>query len=157
MILDYYKIQNEVMKSAWANATKNKAMNWYCGKDDENLYLTDGYAFYIIPKPFKYLDEEIIFKNSAPFGGYRKILDAASDTCEAIMTNRSIILPDGKKTAIAFQIENAEHEETYIDKDLLKFFDVSECKFRTKNKKSLIYIFTGETLLGAVLPVKINV
>lgn len=156
MILDYYKIQNEVMKSAWANETKNKYMPWGFGADEKNLYLTDGYAFYVIPKPFMYLNTETVFKKP-PFTSYKRILDGQHDTCEAIMTNRSMILPDKKKTAIAFQIENAEHQETYIDKDLLKYFDTAECYFRAKDNRSLVYIYAGEILLGAVLPVKMNV
>ena len=49
------------------------------------------------------------------------------------------------------------NENIYVDESLIKYFDLENSTFKGRNRKSPIYIYEDEVMVGVVLPVVVNV
>ena len=151
------KIQVEILK----NAVKRDLLigkggfNYRYGYFNNSVVITDshGCAMYLIPKDKFYLNLETVFKKDEM--KFEKILKTESEATDLIFTN------DIKQTK-DFMVDvlmNGD-EPIYLDFKLLNTF---KSKYRTlaykgTNGKSPVFIYDAEdkTLLGLMLPVKIN-
>lgn len=151
------KIQVEILK----NAVKRDLLigkggfNYRYGYFNDNVVITDSHccAMYLIPKDKFYLNLETVFKKDEM--KLEKILKTECEATDLIFTN------DIKQTKdfMVNVLMNGD-EPIYLDSKLLNTF---KSKYRTltykgTNGKSPVFIYDAEdkTLLGLMLPVKIN-
>lgn len=155
MFMNHVKLQMDILKAVEAAEFKHKMFNWHWKLTDEALFVTDGYGAWRIPKTWNYLNVETAFRNMPP-SNIDELFKEPDELFPVIQTNRKVALPNGKKNqlAVVFTIDKAGESEIWVDEALLKYYDLSECSFKAKDSKSLIFVYAYGTLIGLVLPVR---
>lgn len=150
----YMKIQQEMMKAADKAEWKGKMTNqWFQYEYDGNQVVSDGHFLALIPNSLFFLDPVKSTSGKMPFEGAKKIVDDKYQTEPAKdeKTTEIATVMNKKLNLHKFKLRNGE--EMYVDENLLKYFDLDLCKFTGTTKKNLLYIWYGDALVGAVLPV----
>ena len=108
-----------------------------------------GKPHVLIPEKVFYLDIEKCFDQATPLNVEKMINDDhAVDTY-----TDGIVKPVGGDPKHKVQIFSNDKADIWIAVDLLKLFDLSIAHFKASDKKSPLYIYEDETLVGLVLPV----
>lgn len=139
------------MKAAEArDAWKHKPFSYPWFEDEHRIFICpQGHYFVVIPKILFYLDKDKIF-NTTPINGKTLLnqdnLEVATDT--HIIQEAKVF--DKKMKLHKFTVSD---ETVFLDNDKLKYFDLEYSTFKGTNRKSPIYIYENEALVGMVLPV----
>ena len=153
--LDLIK-QGEKIKNNGNSAGRN--VMFYREEQYDYLY-TNGYYIITIPKNEMWLDIE-------QFNRYAYFDIVKNQNLNDILTSQDNDYLDAKTTGI----ERKEDKKTlveiaagdikaYINKDFLKYFQISNCKFKIKNEISIVKIYDNNNVrgcIGAICPVRIR-
>lgn len=153
--LDLIKL-GEKIKNNGSLAGRN--VIFYREEQQDYLY-TNGYYIITIPEVEMWLDINQ-FNKYAYFGIIKnKNLDdilknEPDDYEEAKVTG--IERKDDKRTLIEIATGNVK---AYVNKDFLKYFQISNCRFKIKNEISIVRIYDINNIrgcIGAICPVRIR-
>lgn len=152
--MNYIKLLTDVLKARDKEKTrgvKSPYLYGYYEKYGEKYIAISvyGHMLVFIPEKFFYLDIEKCFDQVEPLH-VDKIIndDHAVDTY-----TDGIVKPVGGDPKHKIQIFSNDKADIWIAVDLLKLFDLSIAHFKASDKKSPLYIYEDETLVGMVLPV----
>ena len=140
--------QVEVLKEA----LKNKNTVIY-GVLLDNVIIGNCNRLYIIPKEECGVDLTNIDSNNVKIMQESTLKNFMNDDlCENITLTDDKKLVD-KKTLRVF---SKGDENIYVDESLIKYFDLENSTFKGRNRKSPIYIYENEVIVGLVLPVLVK-
>lgn len=144
------KFQQNLLKAADArDGCRHKPFNYFYSETNDKIYICpQGHYFVIIPKTQFYLDKEQVFKNIAPLKNMKSFLNP--DNSQVAIDTHTIIAIESKMKLHEFVIDD---ESIFVDERLLKYFELEKSTFKGTNRKSPIFIYEYEELVGAVLPV----
>lgn len=146
--MKYLKFQQDLLKAAEArDGWKRKPFHYPWFENEHSIFICpQGHYFVSIPRSLFYLDKDKVL-NTPPFDGKSFLKDY--DDLE-LVTDAHVTQDVDKMKLHKFAIGN---ESVLLDEDNLKYFDLSHSTFRGTNRKSPIYIYEYEALVGMVLPV----
>lgn len=160
--VNYAKLQIDLIKIGekikGSNYSNGRNIIFYREDHYDYLYVNSFYAV-TIPKNEMWLDVEQlnacanfdIIKNQ----NLINILDQEPDDyVDAKIT--SIERKDDKRTLVEIA---ADDVKAYVDKNFLKYFQISNCKFKIKNEISIVRIYDIDNIrgcIGAICPVRIR-
>ena len=152
--MNVLKLQNDLLKKAY-----NRDYNYK--KDDTGVYsvceyectnylaYSDKHAVYMIPEFLLYIDINKIFPGE-PTKALDRIINNSKDVNLVEVLDTDTIKMQDKSKLHIFKIDD---EEIYVDEKLLKYFDFkNDISFFGAGKKSPIYVFEQDILMGLVLP-----
>lgn len=144
--MKYNKIQQDILNSFY------KTIIYYCKMDDFILITYDYCSVYVIPEREMLLDLNKIANYETSALG--KIYEGLKDNkTVGIMTNEYKKL-SSKVEVVRFDCDKFS---TFVDKKLLKNFDLKKCEFRLgKGENDIITILENEKICGFVCPVKVD-
>lgn len=147
--MKYLKFQNDLMKKAFARDDyRHKPFRcvWGFDADDELWVFPDGFFGVRLSRPFRYIDPLTVLNTyDSPEIRIDKIIDD-SNALDAALTNQ--IVDHGKNLRL-FEVGK---EKVYVNESLMKYFDLDESTFKGTNRKSPIFIYENNALVGLVLP-----
>lgn len=152
--MNYIKLLTDVLKARDKEKTRGKKSPYLYGYYEKygEKYIAiavDGHALVFIPEKFFYLDIEKCFDQAEPL-----LVDKMINDDHAVDTyTEGIVKPVGGDPKHKVQIFSNDKADIWIAVDLLKLFDLSIAHFKASDKKSPLYIYEDETLVGLVLPV----
>ena len=152
--MNYIKLLTDVLKARDKEKTrgvKSPYLYGYYEKYGEKYIVIaiDGHALVFIPERVFYLDIEKCFDQVEPLH-VNKIID--DDNVVDTYTD-GIVKPVGGDPKRKVQIFSNDKADIWIAVKYLKLFDLSISHFKGSDKKSPLYIYEDETLVGLVLPV----
>lgn len=150
--MNYCKLQTEILKAL----DKDKMINgrfpymygFYEKLSEKFVIITDGYVLYLVPEEKFYLNLDKCFK-TPPLTGIDNMIKGSDEAVDTY--TEGLIKPVEKKNKV--QIFNNRIDDIWIDVNNLKLFDLKNSAFKGSDKKSPLYIYEGEELVGFVLPV----
>lgn len=151
--MNYIKLLTDVLKARDKEKTrgvKSPYLYGYYEKYGEKYIAIaiDGHALVFIPERVFYLDIEKCFETTPlsvdKMFDYDNVVDTYTD---------GIVRPVGGDPKHKVQIFSNDKADIWIDVKYLKLFDLSISHFKGSDKKSPLYIYEDETLVGLVLPV----
>ena len=148
--MDFLKIQSDILKGAYNRVVKDKGFDWRYCETDRSVVVGNKYACYIIPKYYMFLDIEKTFDRPS-CEGFKSIIDTSETTTFIEDTGIEKRLPDRSITVHIFDC--GEGEELWISTKLLKRFDLNNCVFKGKNRKTPLFIYENDVLVGIVIGV----
>lgn len=147
--MKYLKLQQDLLKAADArDGWKHKFFDYpYFVDNNGDLWVCPKGLYIIkIAHRHRYIDVSMVF--DAPSIRADKILDDSNAT-DAVYTHK-ITITDNKMKLHTFMVGD---EVVYLDEDLLRYFDLENSTFKGTNRKSPIFIYEDEELVGVVLSV----
>ena len=147
--MNIVKIQQELIK----DCLSGKAHKWFMQKTDTEVILFNRYQMFLLDnKDFLLKYEKLVGAGVKESVAANKILDSADDATLAIRTG---CLKTVNKCTL-LELEKADNGElVYVDQSLLKYYDKSAdaCVI---NRKSPVFIYESDILVGVVLPYKVG-
>lgn len=150
--LSFEKLQVEVLKDSIKQATGTKQTKWSTLEHEGMCYLCNGFVLVSIPKAYCFID--CGHKDSKHFsytGLVKSIEEGAADQNDLTFTGIEKPLHDTR----ACVLTTRDGEEVCVDKKYIDHFAKAGCTYRGTNKKSMVYCYFGDTLVGVVMPLRI--
>lgn len=148
------KLQNDLIKAANNRDKKGKLFNGiYLTREYDTLVGFNGSAIYTIYNDELYIDCEKVFAGRSP-QNFKNVVDNVmdSDDYEPLTNTRTIEQHkiNGKK-AMLFKFNNSKGD-IYINKDLLKYFDMDRLVLFGGDNRQPIRAYEDNTFVGIVCP-----
>lgn len=158
--MNYIKLQQDIIKAAANRDEKGKAFyGFYLKRDHETIIGPNQSQAFIIPNDQLYIDPEKVFKGrEAP--SFENVLSKI-ETCEnyTFLKNDNVLEQHvyNKKKIEVYRFENSNlNEKVYLDKKLLKYFDMNNLVIYGGNNKQPVKVYECEKFIGVVAPVWIK-
>lgn len=152
--MKYIKLQQDLLKAADArDGWKHKPFNNHWFETENQIFICpDAYWMMGIPKESFYLNIDKVFKDIQPFTSGNDLIKKSLDTFPAKDTHMVIdVVKNRTKMKLHSFIVN--EETIYVNDNFLKYFDLDESKVTGSGKRSPIYIWEGDVVVGLLLPV----
>ena len=144
------KLQNDLTKAAFNRDKKGKLFNGvYLKREYDTLVGFNGTAIYCIYNDELYIDCEKVFAGRSPQNFENVVNNVMDSDNYEPLTNTRII--EQRKKANLFKFENSKGD-TYINKDLLKYFDMSRLVLIGGDNMQPIRAYEDNTFVGIVCP-----
>ena len=148
------KLQNDLVKAANNRDKKGKLFNGvFLKRDYDTLVGFNGSAIYVIYNDEMYIDCEKVFAGRSP-QNFENVVNGVmdSDDYEPLTNTRTIEQRkiNGKKANL-FKFKNSKGE-IYINKDLLKYFDMDKLVLIGGDNRQPIRAYEDNTFVGIVCP-----
>ena len=152
------KLQNDLIKSANSRDKKAKLFNGiYLTRDYDTLVGFNGSAIYTIYNDEMYIDCEKVFNGRSP-ETFKNVVQGVMDNKDyEPLTNLNTIEQrkvNGQKENL-FKFNNSKGD-IYINKDLLKYFDMNRLVLFGGNNRQPIRAYEDNTFVGIVCPTVIR-
>ena len=152
--MNYIKLQQDVIKAAANRDKKGKAFNGvYLTREYDTLVGFSGAAIYCIYSDELYIDCEKVFNGRSP-QNFKNVVDDVMNNKEyEALTNLNtteLHKINGKKATL-FKFKNSKGY-IYINKDLLKYFDMDNLVLIGGDNRQPIRAYEGNTFVGIVCP-----
>ena len=152
--MNYIKLQNALVKAANNRDKKGKLFNGvYLARDYATLVGFNGSAIYTICNDELYIDCGKVFNGRSP-QNFENVINNVmdNDDYEPLTNTRTIEQRkiNGKKTML-FKFNNSKGD-IYINKDLLKYFDMECLVLFGGNNTQPIRAYEDNTFVGIVCP-----
>ena len=152
--MNYIKLQNDLVKAANNRDKKGKLFNGvYLTREYDTLVGFNGFAIYVIYNDELYIDCEKVFNGRSP-QNFENVINNVmdNDDYEPLTNTRTIEQRkiNGKKTML-FKFNNSKGD-IYINKDLLKYFDMECLVLFGGNNTQPIRAYEDNTFVGIVCP-----
>ena len=151
--MDFLKIQSEILKGAYNRLIKDKEFDWQYCETDQSVVMGNAFECYIIPKQYVFLNIEKTF-DRPPLEGFKTIIQGSETTHFVEDTGIEKHLPDSNIAVHIFDC--GEGEELWINVKLLKRFDLKKCVFKGNNRKTPLFIYENDVLVGIVIGINHN-
>lgn len=142
----YINFQNDLMK-LYDKGKLFKNYRWGYYKDENIAITIDSYSVIIIPKETFYLDKELFLSNNY----YTNMFNSFFEADNYYPAKISAI--DGKTKNTLYELTAENGVKAWVDKKLLKYFNIPSIDFKVKSFRSLILLYEDNKLVGGVLPV----
>lgn len=149
--MDYMKIQLDCLKAVY-NYKYNfsRDTRWLCGAyKDDYIFISDGHVGYFIPRSNVFLNLENMFGDPKSWFHTEHLVDFGAG--EVSFTD-GLIMHDKDRLCIFKKGD----ENIYVNEKLLKRFNIKNSIFKGKGGVSPILVFEFDTLVGIVLPTRVN-
>lgn len=147
--MNYIKLQQDILKAKFIEDTRGRRSPFAYGFYEESVAIViDSQYIVFVPKCAFYLDLEKTFPKNVPLTVGKMI--KPYDTEPITDTGMIRTIEDGRK----IRVFSGAKDEIWIDDRKFKYFgkdDVTE--YRGTDKKSPIYLYEYEVLVGMILPV----
>lgn len=152
------KLQNDLTKAAFNRDNKGKMFNGvFLKRDYDTLVGFNGSAIYTIYNDDLYIDCEKVFNGRSP-QNFENVINGVidNDDYEPLTNTRTIEQRkiNGKKANL-FKFNNSKGD-IYINKDLLKYFDMDRLVLFGGDSRQPIRAYEDNTLVGIVCPTLIR-
>lgn len=158
--MNYIKLQQDLIKVANSRDEKGKAFNgFYVKKEYETIIGPNRSQVFVIPNEQLYIDVEKVF-NGREVPTFENVLykietnenySVLKDT--GIIEQRTIC----KKKTQLLVFENTNlNEKIYLDKKLLKYYDMDNLSIYGGNNKQPVKIYENGKFVGVLAPVWIQ-
>ena len=148
------KLQNDLVKAANNRDKKGKMFNGvFLKRDYDTLVGFSGSAIYTIYNDELYIDCEKVFAGRSP-QNFENVINSVmdGDDYEPLTNTRTIEERkiNGKKTML-YKFNNSKGD-IYINKDLLKYFDMNTLVLIGGDNRQPIRVYEDNTFVGIVCP-----
>lgn len=150
--LAFEKLQVEVLKDSIKQAAGIKQTKWSTLEHEGQCYLCNGFTLVSIPKAYCFIDCN--HKDSKHFsytGLIKSIEDGAANQNDLTFTG---IEKPAHDTRVCI-LTTESGEEICVDKKHIDPFVKAGCTYRGTGKKSMVYCYFGDALVGVVMPLRI--
>ncbi len=155
---NYLRFQQNLMKAAAARDDIFKKRLFQCPwfeYNDRIFACPEGLWMLGVPKSMFYLDMEKIFKDSPEFQSGKQFMSDALNT-EPLIDTHIVMTKEvnGKKLKLhEFVLDKPDASKIYVNDDFLKDFDLNISHFTGYNRRSLVYIWENDQIVGGIMPV----
>lgn len=151
--MNYMKLQTDIIKAVDKEKNGGKKSPYKYGYYEQNgekyIAILDDHKIVFIPEKFFYLNIDKVFDQVNVYH-----VDKMINVDNVVNTyTEGVIKPIKADPKIKVQIFSNDKADIWISVDLLKLFDLSVSHFKASDKKSPLYIYEDETLVGLILPV----
>lgn len=152
----FEKIQREILTKALNRDAKLRSFPYryceYSHYDNKAVCITNktATALYVIPKNKVYLDMEKCFRDKEKTN-FKTLLDKAWYSDNITLTNE--VRKVGKVSVAVFEYNGTK---LYVDEKLLSTFPCQNPIYKKNGERSPVFIFEGDSLVGAVSTFKIE-
>ena len=148
------KLQQDLIKAAFNRDKKGKMFNGvFLKRDYDMLVGFNGSAIYTIYNDELYIDCEKVFAGRSP-QNFENVINGVMDSKDyELLTNTNTIEQHirNKKKLNLVKFKNSKYD-IYIDKNLLKYFDMDALVLYGGTDKQPIRVYENETFVGIVCP-----
>lgn len=152
----FEKIQKEILTKALNRDAKLRSFPYryceYTHYHNETVCITNktATALYVIPKDKVYLNMEKCFREEEKTN-FKTLLDKSWYSDNITLTNE--VRKVGKVSLAVFEYNGTK---LYVDEKLLSTFPCQNPIYKKNGERSPVFIFEGDSLLGAVSTFKIE-
>ena len=156
--MNYIKLQNDLVKAAFNRDKKDKPFNGvYLTREYDTFVGFNGSAVYTIYNDELFIDCEKVFAGRSP-QNFENVVNSVMDNDDyEPLTNTGTIEQrkiNGKKKML-FKFNNSKGD-IYVNKDLLKYFDMDKLVLFGGDNKQPIKAYEDNTFVGIVCPTVIR-
>lgn len=154
------KLQNDLIKAANNRDKKKKAFNgFYVKKEFETIIAPNQSQAFVIPNEQLYIDVEKVF-NGREVPTFERVLSKIETNENYSMLKDTGIIEQRtickKKTQLlVFENQNL-NEKIYLDKKLMKYYDMNKVVIYGGNNKQPVKIYEDNLFIGVLAPVWIQ-
>ena len=155
--MDYIKLQNDLMKSAFNRDEKYKQfLGFYLKKECEFVCGLNRSQAFIIPNDNMYIDIDKVFKGREVPTFDNVLYKIQTDESYSMLKNTDIIEQRtiGKKKIQLLVYENTTlNEKIYLDKKLFKYYNTKNLVLYGGNDKQPVRVYEDTEFVGVIAPV----
>ena len=148
------KLQNDLTKAAFNRDKKGKAFNGvYLTREYDTLVGFNGTAIYCIYNDELYINCEKVFNGRSP-QNFENVINGIMDNKDYEPLNNLNTIEQHKinnKKASLYKFSNSKGD-IYINKDLLKYFDMDRLVLIGGDNRQPIRAYEGDAFVGIVCP-----
>ena len=154
------KLQNDLIKAANNRDEKQKAFNgFYVKREFETIIGPNQSQAFIIPNEQLYIDVEKVF-NGREVPTFERVLSKIeTDENYTHLKNEDVLERHvyNKKKIDVYRFENTNlNEKIYLDKKLMKYYDMDKLVIYGGNNKQPVRIYEDDLFIGVLAPVWIQ-
>ena len=151
------KLQNDLIKAAANRDEKGKAFNgFYLKREYETIIGPNQSQAFIIPNEELYIDVEKVF-NGREVPTFERVLSKIeTDENYTHLKNEDVLERHvyNKKKIDVYRFENPVlNEKIYLDKKLMKYYDMDKLVIYGGNNKQPVKIYEDDLFIGVLAPV----
>ena len=158
--MDYIKLQNDLIKAAFNRDEKYKQfLGFYLKKECELVCGLNRSQAFVIPKDMVYIDIDKIFKGREVPTFDNVLYKIQNDESYSVLKDTGIIEQRTickKKTQLLVFENPVLNEKIYLDKKLLKYYDMGSLVIYGGNNKQPVKIYENGKFIGVLAPVWIQ-
>lgn len=158
--MNYIKLQQDLIKSAANRDEKGKMFNgFYVKREFETIIGPNQSQVFVIPNEQLYIDIEKVF-NGREVPTFERVLSKIeTDENYTFLKNEDILERHeyNKKKIDVYRFENTNlNEKIYLDKKLMKYYDMNNLSIYGGNNKQPVKIYENGKYVGVLAPVWIQ-
>lgn len=158
--MNYIKLQQDILKAAANRDEKGKAFNgFYLKRELETVIGPNRSQAFVIPNEQLYIDVEKVFKGKEVPTFENILSKIETDESYALLKNANALERHvhNKKKIDVYRFENMVlKKKIYLDKRLLKYYDMENLVVYGGNNKQPVRIYEGDLFVGVLAPVWIQ-
>ena len=154
------KLQNDLVKAAINRDEKGKAFNgFYVKREYETIIGPNQSQVFVIPNEQLYIDVEKVF-NGREVPTFENVLyKIETNENYTFLKNENVLEQRvySKKKIDVYRFENTKlNEKIYLNKKLMKYYDMDNLSIYGGNNKQPVKIYENEKFVGVLAPVWIQ-
>lgn len=158
--MNYIKLQQDIIKAAANRDEKGKMFNgFYLKREFETIIGPNRSQAFIIPNEQLYINVEKVF-NAREVPTFENVLSKIETNENYTFLKNDNVLEQrvyNKKKIEVYRFENPNlKEKVYLDKKLMKYYDMDNLSIYGGNNKQPVKVYEGEKFIGVVAPVWIK-
>lgn len=158
--MNYIKLQQDIIKAAFNRDEKQKAFNgFYLKREYETIIGPNQSQAFIIPNEVVYIDLNKVF-NGREVPTFERVLSKIeTDENYTHLKNEGVLERHAynKKKIDVYRFENSNlNEKVYLDKKLMKYYNMDSLVIYGGNNKQPVRIYEGDLFVGVLAPVWIK-
>ena len=158
--MNYIKLQQDIIKAAFNRDEKGKMFNgFYVKREYETIIGPNQSQVFIIPNEQLYIDVEKVF-NGREVPTFENVLyKIETNENYTFLKNENVLEQRvyNKKKIDIYRFENTKlNEKIYLDKKLLKYYDMDKVVIYGGNNKQPVKIYEDNLFIGVLAPVWIQ-
>ena len=158
--MNYIKLQQDLIKAANNRDEKGKAFNgFYLKREFETIIGPNRSQAFVIPNEQLYIDVEKVF-NGREVPTFERVLSKIETDENYTHLKHEEVLERrvyNKKKIDVYRFENQNlKEKIYLDKKLMKYYDMDNLVIYGGNNKQPVKIYENDLFIGVLAPVWIQ-
>ena len=158
--MNYIKLQQDLIKAANNRDEKGKMFNgFYLKREYETIIGPNRSQAFVIPNEQLYIDVEKIF-NGREVPTFERVLSKIeTDENYSVLKDTGIIEQrtiEKKKSQLLVYENTTLNEKIYLNKKLMKYYDMDSLVIYGGNNKQPVKIYEGDLFIGVLAPVWIQ-
>lgn len=158
--MNYIKLQQDIIKTAFNRDEKDKTFyGFYLKREFETIVGPNHAQAFVIPNEKLYIDVEKVFKGKEVSAFENVLSKIERDETYTLLKNDNVLERHvhNKKKIEVYRFENSKlNEKIYLDKRLLKYYDMDNLVVYGGNSIQPVRIYEGDLFIGVLAPVWIK-